>query len=337
MPRCGSQITICDLPVRFDTYEGCTHACGYCFVKMKRDISQVDKGEGVTSLINFINGERTNETAWCDWKIPLHWGGVSDPLQPAEAVHGLSYQALQIFAKSQYPFVISTKGALLGEDKYLDLIKQCNCVVQVSLVSPQYDKIEVGAPTFTERLEIIKKIAPHVKRVVIRVQPYTLEVHEDLIKQILLYKEAGVYGITIEGMKYKRKISGLVKVGGDFCYPTSILKKKYKEIKDLCKEVGIEFYCAENRLRYMGKNLCCCGIDGLEGFTPNKYNLNHYLYDKENFTPTKSMTQKGSCGPFKAICQNTISVTAFKNSSLEDMMRACTKDKNMIMQLTDKL
>lgn len=134
----------------------------------------------------------------------------------------------------------------------------------------------------------------------------------------------------------KRKLNGLVKVGGDFCYPAPLLKKKYREIKELCKEVGIKFYCAENRLRYMGENLCCCGIDGLDGFTHNKYNLNHYLYDKSAFLPTKAMGEKGSCGPFKAICQNTISVTAFKNSSLEDMMTACTKDKNMIMQLTDK-
>ena len=28
--KCGSQIILCNLPVRFDTYRGCSHGCIYC-------------------------------------------------------------------------------------------------------------------------------------------------------------------------------------------------------------------------------------------------------------------------------------------------------------------
>ncbi len=31
MPECGSQVILCDLPVRMDTYKGCSHNCKYCF------------------------------------------------------------------------------------------------------------------------------------------------------------------------------------------------------------------------------------------------------------------------------------------------------------------
>lgn len=62
MPECGSQCYLCDLPVHFDTYSGCAHACSYCFARHKFDISQVSKKETSKALINFINGLRTKET-----------------------------------------------------------------------------------------------------------------------------------------------------------------------------------------------------------------------------------------------------------------------------------
>lgn len=33
--KCGSQIILCNLPVRFDTYRGCSHGCRYCFAQKK--------------------------------------------------------------------------------------------------------------------------------------------------------------------------------------------------------------------------------------------------------------------------------------------------------------
>ncbi len=336
MPKCGSQIAICDLPVRFDTYKGCSHMCRYCFVQLKYDIANIERGEGPKALAEFIAGKRSGDTSWCDWNIPIHWGGVSDPFQPIEAQHRLSYEALKIFAETKYPFVVSTKGRLIASPEYLDLLKECNCVVQISLLSPRYDVIEKGAPSFSERLDIIRKVAPHVKRLIVRAQPYTTEILNDILKQIPIYADAGVFGLTIEGMKYKRKVQGLVKVAGDYCYPVGILRKHFDVIKAGCHQFGLRFYSAENRLRKLGDSLCCCGIDGLDGFIPNTYNLNHYLYDREHFTPTAKMSEPGSSSCLKATCQNTYSVSAFKNRGLTHFMEAMSKDKTFISQLIEK-
>lgn len=73
MPNCGSQCWLCDIPIRFDTYKGCSHGCKYCFVQRKNTL-EVEMGETSKALIPFIKGERTKETNWADWKIPLHWG-----------------------------------------------------------------------------------------------------------------------------------------------------------------------------------------------------------------------------------------------------------------------
>ena len=157
MPDCGSQVVLCDVPVRFDTYKGCSHLCKYCFVQRKKDITDIEKGETAKALLNFINGQRSQAVNWCDWNIPLHWGGVSDPFQPVEAKYKISLRCLKMFADTKYPFVVSTKGKLLATKEYLDVLKECNVVVQISMVCSKFDKLEKGAPTYQERLECVGK------------------------------------------------------------------------------------------------------------------------------------------------------------------------------------
>ncbi len=319
MPECGSQIVLCDVPVRFDTYKGCSHLCKYCFVQRKVDISNISKNETAKTLLSFIDGKRTSETNWCDWKIPLHWGGCSDPFQPIERKYRYSFEALKVFAQTQYPFIVSTKGRIIVEPEYLELIKKCNCVVQISAVCKEYDKLEPGAPTFEERLEMIREISKY-KRVLVRIQPYMPEVHNSIAKNIKRFAEVGAYGIIVEGMKFFKSKKGLVKVGGDICYPLYVLKPRFTSLKDLAHSLGLKFYSGENRLRYMGDSLCCCGIDDLEGFKGNSYNINHFQNGGIE-SPTEVMKKKGTADVFKAISQKTGETKRLKETSFAIEMK----------------
>lgn len=314
---CGSQIVLCDMPIRFDTYKGCSHACKYCFVSRNSDLTKIEKDNCVQSLINFINGKRSQVVNWCDWKIPLHWGGMSDPFQPAERKHKISLECLKVFAETQYPFIVSTKGKLLATPEYLEVLRKCNAVVQISMVCDKYDIIEKGCPTFEQRLEMVRKIAPNCKRVVVRAQPYMPEIFEDLCRNIPRLKEAGAHGITIEGMKFTKKKKGLEKVGADYCYPIKVLEPQYKHIKRLCHENGMAFYCAENRLRTLGDHMTCCGVAGLEGFKGNEYNLCH-IYNGKKPNPTERMEQKGTAYAFKSVSQTAGESQRLKNLSFTD-------------------
>jgi len=325
MPRCGSQVVLCDVPVRFDTYVGCSHGCQYCFAAKKRDMSQITKGETAKSLTAFIHGSRTTETNWCDWNIPLHWGGMSDPFQPIEQQLGNSYKCLQVFAKTQYPFIFSTKGQLVAESRYLRLIHQCNCVGQISLVSPQLDRIEPGAPSFTKRLAIAQELAKAVKRLVIRVQPYWPTLRDDVLAAIPQYAKIGVYGIVVEGLKsLRRRFPCTEKVAGDFCLPLKDLHQDFAKIKTACRKAGIQFLAGENRLRWMGDSLCCCGVEGIPGWTLNRTNLNHIYFDKAKpirFTP--AMKEKGKALVFKVLSQEPRhSRTLYKLTSFQEFMMA---------------
>ena len=320
MPDCGSQIVLCDLPIRFDTYKGCSHGCKYCFVQRKKNIADIEKGETAKSLLNFIHGQRSQDTSWCDWDIPLHWGGMSDPFQPCEKIHRLSMDCLKVFAETKYPFVVSTKGKLIVSDEYLNILKECNCVVQISMVCSQYDKLELGAPTYEERLEMVRKLSKIVKRVNVRIQPYMTQVFKEVKNNMKRLADAGVYGVILEGMKFAKKKNGLEKVGADFCYPIDILQQQFIELKKEAHRCGLKFYSGENRLRTLGDDMCCCGIDNLDGFKGNSYNICH-LINNEKYEITDSMKVNGSAACFKCIHQTTLEGQRFRKLAFEDVMK----------------
>ena len=320
MPICGSQIPICDVPIRFDTYTGCTHACEYCFVKRLTDIKKVGIGESPKQLLDFINGKRNKTTSWCDWDIPIHWGGVSDPFQPCEKIHKRSYEALKVFADTQYPYIVSTKGKIAGEKDYIDIISRTNCVFQLSAISAVYDKYEKGASTFEERMSIAEKLAPKVKRVVIRAQPFILEIEDALIENLKRFKEIGVYGVVLEGMKYKTKRSDTEKFKGDNVIKKSLLRNAFQRIKEACHENNIVFLCGENRLRSMGDSLTCCGCEGLEGFVVNTYNLNSFNLGRQpRLTPAQERT--GTTHAFLASFMQQKYALALKEMSFKEAMQ----------------
>jgi len=74
MPKCGIHVINCDIPIRIDSYTGCSYACGYCSERIQGRGSKRAGlyHDGVRSLRRFIAGFRGNTTSWCDWGIPLH-------------------------------------------------------------------------------------------------------------------------------------------------------------------------------------------------------------------------------------------------------------------------
>ncbi len=331
MPRCGTQCYLCDLPIRIDSYEGCSHGCKYCFAKKFADISKISLGEKPEKLKQFIEGKRPKECNWCDWNIPLHWGGMSDPFQPCEKIHKVSLEYLKILKETQYPFIVSTKGKLIIEEPYLTLLSECNCVVQISMICDKYDKMEEGAPTFEERLNMLKVLSGKVKRTIVRVQPYMHEVYEDVYNNLERFKEAGAYGVIIEGMKFKSKKAGLVKVGGDLTYPYKLILSDFVKLKKRAHELGLKIYAGENRIRKYGDSLTCCGIDGLEDFKPNTFNLNHLLNGDTDVKATAKQQEFGTGECFASLVQATVKGRELRAQSFAyDMLKYYKDNKSKI-------
>lgn len=287
---------------------------------LKHEVSHIERDESVDGLRSFIEGKRGNETEWCDWNIPIHWGGMSDPFQPVEKQVRASYECLKLLTETKYPFVVSTKGRLIADPEYLDLLAQCNCVLQISMVCSKYDRLERGTPSYEERLAILKTVSARVQRTIVRIQPYMPEVFHDVMKNIPRIAEAGAYGVIVEGMKFFKAKPGMTKIGGDFCYPLPRLRHDFEAIKAECHRYGLKFYSGENRLRAMGDSMTCCGIDGLPGFRPNEYNL-CMLMNGKNPEPTEKMKEVGTGGPFKTLNQSAGSGRKIAKQSFYGLMQ----------------
>ena len=299
MINCGTLCLNCDYPIALDTYSGCEHNCRYCYVKDQWSIDNIQPHDCVSQIQQFADGKRTQKTKWCDWKIPLRWGTMSDPFQPCEKEHKKSLAALKKFAETQYPFIVTTKNpVMLTEEPYISLISQCNCVLQVSMACSAYDKLEPGAPTYAERLEAVKKLSGKVKRILIRVQPYFADKHSEIMKEIPNYADAGAYGIIVEGYTTTKKQKGLIK-DGKYCFSLDVLAPRYKKMREECHKYGLTFLCGEDRLVFLGDSLICCGTENLDGFVPNKYNIHHLAHDEEDIQPTKAMQEKDTGYAFR--------------------------------------
>lgn len=147
------------------------------------------------------------------------------------------------------------------------------------------------------------------------------EVREDVLRGLPRLKSAGVYGVVFEGMKFKKAKQGLVKVGGDWCYPKSVLERDFAILKQACRENGLRFFAGENRLRTMGDSMCCCGIENLEGFQSNTFNILHLLKG-EKVSPSNGMKRVGTAACFRAIGQNSeLGSWLSKNSFFSIMMQ----------------
>lgn len=320
MIACGSACLACDFPIHIDTYRGCSHACKYCFANEKKDIRDIKVEKSSVALKKFIEGKRNNTTKPFDWDIPLHWGGNSDPFQPCEADLKESLACLKIFAETGYPFIVSTKGALIAQEPYLSLIGQANAVVQISMTGPTHDKLELGAPPYEQRLRMVEKLAPKARRVLIRLQPFFLEDLNTVLKEIPRYAEEGAYGCIVSSYASNKKRAGMIKNGGDYTYPDRELLPRYTQIKKALHENGMRFFCGDAWLRWLGDDLTCCGTEGLEGFVPATYNTIHMAFDKEKPEPTQAMHHKNNGWAFKARKQESKYDDVVRKHSYAELM-----------------
>lgn len=322
---CGIQCLVCDYPIHLDTYKGCSHTCAYCFVKKKYSITNIEPINTTKSLRNFIEGKRNFETKWCDWDIPIHWGANSDPFQKCEEHYKSTLECLKIFAETKYPFIVSTKNPVLAcKEPYLSLLSQCNCVFQISMACGKYDKLEPGAPSYQKRLRAAHILSRHVTRLIVRVQPYFADCYKDILAEIPRYVDSGAYGIICEGYTSIKKQKRLIK-DGKYCFPLDILVPHFKKIKEECHKYGLRFFCGEDRIRFLGDDLSCCGTEGLDTFKPNRYNVQHLAHGSDA-EPTPAMRVKGQADSFRDFKRKHDFREHLKQSTFEQLMHEIGDD-----------
>lgn len=302
----SSQFFFCSLPLRLDTYNGCSFGCQYCFAKNRggyslrkklkfadvaaigRRFERVRSGAQVTILDEMLKHG-----------VPIHFGGMSDPFTKAEREHRKTYQLLRLLNQYQYPTVISTKGTLILEDRYLKLIKEGKYVVQVS-VSLNDDqlgkKIDYGAPLPSARFKVLETLAKEGVPTTCRIQPMIPTLEHQAFEIIDRLAGIGVDHVSVEHLKLGvetswrgvRELSEIVGLDLPAYYRRKKAKCQEREwvlpvvdrldmilkLREKAALNNISFGCGDNDLLLLSQTTACCsGVDQFIGFE------NHYKYN----------------------------------------------------------
>jgi len=312
--RYTSQFYFCPNFLTLDSYQGCTHQCKYCFAYWRYLIDasfkkRVEAGKTFASIVRpattknfyrvFFNPVTVREkelSKGLKMGMPIHWGGLSDPFQPAEKHYLASGLMLNTLRRFNHPVVISTKNSLV--DNYLeDLTYNKKNVLQVSLIgmNKKVEELEPFASSVESRLNTIAKAHDMGIYTVLRMQPYIINLmtENEIAEYVDKAKEIGVDAITVEFLKLMKfsnpKILELRKeindilgfdviryykdnstgTNSDWELLDRIKLPIMEKIRDLVKKAGIKFYSADNSLRVLGDGPICCGYS--EKFTDSKH------------------------------------------------------------------
>lgn len=327
--KTGQIFVECPLPMNFDTYWGCSHACKYCFAndanfskKTTEEKSVVPTGD-VKDLVRFVDGKRDALNSWCDWDIPVCIGRMSDPFQPCEKKYGNTLRCLKWLAKRHYPFVFTTKSTLMVDNpEYLSVLKDCNCVGQVSMLCSKMDALEDGAAPYEKRLRAVEILAKTIPRTIVRWQPYFCEYQKQALSEMGRVAATGAYGVLMEVGIFKRPTKFATnRIAAGYTYEHSMVVSHEKQARAAAHSAGLVFLCGDNK--EFSDELPCCTGAGLEdkGFIPCKCNLPYCLYKKDEFHITERMREAGSGAVFHNIYFQKDNYKKLSRLSFADLMK----------------
>jgi hypothetical protein len=225
-------------------------------------------------------------------RVPIHFGGMSDPFQPLEIRERVSLAILRELVSTQYPTVISTKSTLVGSPEYLAVLREARVLVQFSFSSSRDDiavRVEPAAHPPSGVLGAMERLAASGIPVSARWQPFIPKVSERAGEFAKRLARAGARHVGVEHLKlpverghrlwevlregigddvlqlYKR--GGAYRDGREFILPARAKLPVLLDARNAVRANGMTFGAADNDLQYLSDTACCCsGADTVAGF-----------------------------------------------------------------------
>jgi len=297
-----SQLFFCGLPLRLDTYRGCAFHCAFCFARRRggNTPGATVAPANPDQIRNILRRALSRDTSssgivsqFLRRRVPIHFGGMSDPFQNAEVRYCVSRAALSLLTQYDYPTVISTRGTLAGTSPYLDLLRSMSAVViQFSMSTSNDDiarKTEPRSFPPSVLLKVMEKLAKCGINVTCRWQPYIPCVSESPGEFVSRLASVGCAHIGIEHLKvpieqndrawrvfsemigqdfttlYRR--ADAVRDGREYVLPAQAKQNILLAAAAQIRAAGMTFGAADNEFQYLSDTACCCsGADRFPGF-----------------------------------------------------------------------
>lgn len=302
-PRWSNEVLDCAMPMTFDTYNLCSYRCLYCFSYYQRmhydDYVKLNlrgvNAEKVKKI--FTNPDDSQFGAYVKSRIPMQWGGLSEPFDLQEKEIGITLELMKFFREIDYPISFSSKSVWhLKDDRYRDVIKGAkNFQFKVSIITLDEERarlMEQGVPTPNERFWALEEyVKLGVAGANLRLRPFIIGLsnpyHKEMIRRA---KDIGCYGLTTEFFCLEARANALLRkrykemsdiVGYDlweFYRKNSKgsgyrrlnyeIKRPYiKEMEEECKKVGLKFFVSDAHHKERGCTGACCGLPDDEYFS----------------------------------------------------------------------
>lgn len=230
----------CPMPLNLDVWDGllCPFNCKYCFAnafraslytaffdnsktmgfrhcdpnKFKREMDKFMALRGKDP--HSLKGDLAKAFAM---ELPVRFGIRFEDFMGEEKKQGVSLELLRYLADNEYPVMINTKSALVGEDEYVDALSSnpAGTAIHVTLISsnqPLLSKIEPGAPSYQARVDAMETLVAVGVRVVARIEPFLpfiADEKEEVQQYIEDMKGIGVQNITFDTYSYSANNPGI--------------------------------------------------------------------------------------------------------------------------------
>ncbi len=290
----SSQIAFCSAPVRLDSYNSCQFSCGYCYARARtgsgRDAKLASANAAslrarLNRVSNGIISSALDE--FLERRIPIQFGGMSDPLMPLEAKNRATLDIMHILKDANYPYLLSTKGSLLFEQLYIDALSDANTLVRVSFAGCSDElrnRVDRGTLNYDTFLMYVDRLRDKNIKVGLRLQPLVPGQEQHAVDMLLRLPAGSVDHISVEYLKvpvsadrkfgtallqyfggsviswYRANNASLV--GNEYVLPADYRKPHLKLLREVCHSRGITFGYADNDLLMMSDGVgCCSGSD----------------------------------------------------------------------------
>jgi DNA repair photolyase len=297
-----SQFGFCGLPLRLDSYAGCGFRCTFCFARFRGGNSfgeSVRPAPTMTLAHIFRRALETDDdqkgfvAQFLRRRVPVHFGGMSDPFQPAETRHGITKSFLHTLARYHYPTVISTRSTMVASHPYVDLLQEIGpVVVQFSFCSTKNtlaSRFEPYSAVPTGLLKTMERLTKKGITVSCRWQPYIPGASEPAEEFVSRVSGTGCRHVALEHLKVPvernhplwerltqaagRDLHDEYKTlkarpdGREFVLPASAKLPTIIDTATAVRRRKMSFGAADNEFQYVSDTGCCCsGVDQFPGF-----------------------------------------------------------------------
>lgn len=291
-----------------DIYAGCSMDCWWCFCRemeeelynkyysgWSRNLVRPCDPEDYRRLFDKAFG---SDKDYRDWFVsclrqglPFNMGSKAETFCREDVdlgVDSVVVKVLKIFLEYQVPIIFQTKSHYVGLSRYLDIIKELNCAVVVSVMGGtdtlNYE-LEPGSPCASARWYLVKELLKRKIWTAVRWEPImpginsSREVLESYAEQV---SKSGAHHVSW----YNYRTSNARRAQVEFeSRGYNYIKMLEKNLDSEWKPVGDIFLEALSSrgvrqstpdfVNFPFSNSCqsCCGVDGL--FTPYEFTFQH--------------------------------------------------------------